>query len=118
MPKPNNAVSNIPPIKKNNIDCTKLPKKFYPYMKDILDFFDVQPTVEAIPKDQYEARLKADELDMLAEIKNNIEVLRTRPDILGNDEAQEIILAFKTGSYILVKQRQICLYQRPRWRCI
>ena len=76
----------------NNIDCTKLPKKLYPYMKDILDFLDVQPTIDAIPKDQYEARLKADELDMLAEIKNYIEVLRTRPDILGNDKAQEIIL--------------------------
>lgn len=33
----------------NNIDCTKLPKKLYPYMKDILDFFDVQPTIDARP---------------------------------------------------------------------
>ena len=52
----------------NNIDCTKLPKKFYPYMKDILDFFDAQPTIEAIPKDDYEARLRADMVAMLEEI--------------------------------------------------
>lgn len=56
----------------NNIDCTKLPKKLYPYMKDILDFFDVQPTIDVIPKNEYETRLKADMSSMLYKLRSEI----------------------------------------------
>ncbi len=61
----------------NNIDCTKLPKKLYPYMKDILDFFDVQPTIDAIPKDQYENRLKADLEAILVELQLEIKEIQS-----------------------------------------
>ena len=37
------------------------------------------PTVEAIPKDQYEARLKADMVAMLTEIQLEIEELKNEP---------------------------------------
>lgn len=37
------------------------------------------PTVEAIPKDQYEARLKADMAAMLTEIHTEIEELKKEP---------------------------------------
>lgn len=37
------------------------------------------PTVEAIPKDQYEARLKADMMAMLTEIQLEIEELKNEP---------------------------------------
>ena len=38
------------------------------------------PTVEVIPKDQYEARLKADKIAMLEELKKEIEDRRTDYD--------------------------------------
>lgn len=40
---------------------------------DFIDAIDDVPTVEAIPKDQYESRLKADMLAMLAEIQLQFE---------------------------------------------
>lgn len=56
----------------NNIDCSKLPKKLYPYTKDILDFFDAQPPIDAIPKADYEAKLKADMVAMLYKLRSEI----------------------------------------------
>ena len=44
----------------------------------------MQPTVEAIPKDQYEAILKADMVAMLTEIKMEIEELDSRAGYDGN----------------------------------
>jgi hypothetical protein len=40
---------------------------------DFIDAIDDAPTVEAIPKDQYEARLKADMEAMLTELQLEIE---------------------------------------------
>lgn len=68
----------------NNIDCTKLPKKLYPYMKDILDFFDAQPIIDAIPKADYEAKLKADLKAILVELQLEIEELDSRAGYDGN----------------------------------
>lgn len=59
----------------NNIDCSKLPKKLYPYTKDILDFFDAQLPINAIPKADYEARLKADMAAMLEKLNKEINEL-------------------------------------------
>lgn len=39
-------------------------------MGRVLFMMDNMPTIEAIPKDQYEARLKADMVAMLTELKN------------------------------------------------
>ena len=50
------------------------------------------PTVEAIPKEQYEKRLKADLEAMLTEVKNSIDVLRTRPDVLTDDDKQDLLI--------------------------
>ena len=36
------------------------------------DLIDAQPTVEAIPKADYESRLKADKVAMLTELKNKL----------------------------------------------
>lgn len=44
---------------------------------DINEVVIEQPTVEAIPKDQYEARLKADMAAMLTELQLEIEELPT-----------------------------------------
>ena len=33
-------------IDADNINCEKLPRKLYPYLKEILDFIDSQDTVE------------------------------------------------------------------------
>jgi len=45
---------------------------------------DDAPTVEAIPKDQYEARLKADMVAMLTEVQLEIEELDSRAGYDGN----------------------------------
>ncbi len=42
---------------------------------------DKAPTVEAIPKDQYEARLKADMVAMLTELQLEMEELEEEADI-------------------------------------
>ena len=56
------------------------------------------PTVEAIPKDQYEARLKADMVAMLTEIQLEIEELSTPPAyqdedyfLIGTNKCSELI---------------------------
>lgn len=41
-------------------------------MGRVLLMMDNMPTIEAIPKDQYEARLKADIVAMLIELKNKL----------------------------------------------
>ena len=43
------------------------------------DLIDNAPTVEAIPKAEYEARLKADMVAMLTEIQLEIEELKNKP---------------------------------------
>lgn len=43
------------------------------------------PTVEAIPKADYEARLKAEKIDMLTELKKEIEELDTPPAYQDED---------------------------------
>jgi FtsZ-binding cell division protein ZapB len=44
---------------------------------DMIHLIEDTPTIEAIPKDQYEARLKADMVAMLTEIQLEIEELDT-----------------------------------------
>lgn len=46
---------------------------------DFTDAIDDAPTVEAIPKADYEARLKADMVAMLTEIQLEIEELKKEP---------------------------------------
>ena len=53
-------------------------------MKDILDFFDAQPHIDAIPKADYEARLKADLKAILVELQLEIEELDSRAGYDGN----------------------------------
>lgn len=49
---------------------------------DFTDAIDDAPTVEAIPKDQYEARLKADMMAMLEEIQ--MEVMELPVHVVSN----------------------------------
>ena len=44
-----------------------------------------QPTVEAIPKDQYETRLKADMVAMLTELKNELIDISWNIDMYDSD---------------------------------
>jgi hypothetical protein len=62
---------------------------------DFTDAIDDAPTVEAIPKDQYEARLKADMVAMLTELQTEIEELDLKDSFLdyqrGAEETREYI---------------------------
>lgn len=52
---------------------------------DFTDAIDDAPPVEAIPKDQYEARLKADMVAMLKEIQLEIEEIETYENTFGSE---------------------------------
>ena len=54
------------------IDADKLNRKDVNCANVPMNFIDTAPPVEAIPKDQYEARLKADMLIMLEELKEQL----------------------------------------------
>lgn len=60
-------------------------------MGRVLFMMDNMPTIEAIPKDQYEARLKNDMVDMLVRLNNEIDDLRAYDDIETVDKCEEII---------------------------
>lgn len=65
----------------------------YGLLHGIDNILDNVPTAEAIPKDQYEARLKADMVAMLTEIQLEIEELdsnHTMPDLWSNQVSKEI----------------------------
>jgi len=47
----------------------------------VQEVVDKAPTVEAVPKDQYEARLKADMVAMLTELQLEMEELEEEADI-------------------------------------
>ena len=47
-------------------------------------YLDLEPTVEAIPKDDYENRLKADMVAMLTELQLEIEELDSRAGYSGD----------------------------------
>ena len=54
----------------------------------VAEIIDDYPTVEATPKDQYEARLKADLVAMLEEIKDEAKKLRiqkARENVFGRE---------------------------------
>lgn len=51
----------------------------------VLEKIDNAPTIEAIPKDQYEARLKADLVAMLTEIQLEIVELKSYESADGQD---------------------------------
>ena len=51
----------------------------------IQEVVDKAPTVEAIPKDQYETRLKADMVAMLTDIQLEIEELKSYESADGQD---------------------------------
>lgn len=55
------------------IDVDKLNRKDVNCANVPMNFIDTAPTVEAIPKDQYEARLKADLAAMLTDLQLEIE---------------------------------------------
>ena len=55
------------------IDADKLNRKDVNCANVPMNFIDTAPTVEAIPKADYEARLKADMVAMLTEIQLEIE---------------------------------------------
>lgn len=62
------------------------------------DLIDSAPAAEAIPKDQYKQRLKADMIAMLTEIQTEIEELATPPAyqdedyfLIGTDRCSELI---------------------------
>ena len=52
---------------------------------------DKIPPLEVIPKDQYEARLKADMVAMLVRLNNEVDDLRAYDDIETVDKCEEII---------------------------
>jgi len=54
-----------------------------------------EQTIEAIPKDQYEARLKADMLAMLTEIQTEIEEY----DVIGNHSTGSYDADLYNGAY-------------------
>jgi flagellar biosynthesis/type III secretory pathway protein FliH len=65
----------------------------YGLLHGVDNILDNVPTVEAIPKDQYEARLKADMVAMLTEIQLEIEEMdsnHTMPDVWSNQASKEI----------------------------
>ena len=51
--------------------------------RDFVEFLEEAPTVEAIPKSDYEARLKADMVAMLEEIKKEVFVELAHADADG-----------------------------------
>lgn len=55
------------------------------------DLIDNAPTVEAIPKDQYEARLKADMVAMLEELNLEIDEMFARRIDYTVDKIQDLI---------------------------
>lgn len=55
------------------VDADKLNRKDVNCANVPMNFIDTAPTVEAIPKDQYENRLKADMVAMLEELKLEFE---------------------------------------------
>ena len=57
------------------IDADKLNRKDVNCANVPMNFIDTAPTVEAIPKADYEARLKADLVAMLTELQLEIEEL-------------------------------------------
>jgi len=64
--------------------------------KDFVEFLEEAPTVEAIPKDQYEERLKADMVAMLTELKLEIAELKLDYPI---GECEHPTLKIKTTAY-------------------
>lgn len=58
---------------------------------DFTDAIDDAPTVEAIPKDQYEARLKADMTAMLEELNLEIDEMFARRIDYTVDKIQDLI---------------------------
>ena len=54
------------------IDADKLNRKDVNCANVPMNFIDTAPTVEAIPKADYEARLKADMVAMLEELKEQV----------------------------------------------
>lgn len=66
------------------IDADKLNRKDVNCANVPMNFIDTAPTVEAIPKADYESRLKADMVAMLTELQLEIEEVKTQS---GFDEA-------------------------------
>ena len=73
------------------------------YMHDNMLFVNQEDTIalsDAISqleeyqmfKDLYQARLNIDMVAMLTEVKNSIDVLRTRPDVLTDDDKQDLLI--------------------------
>ena len=62
------------------IDANIVYRKFYSnnMAKIANEILNTVPTVEAIPKDQYEARLRADMMAMLTDIKKEIDNMSCR----------------------------------------
>ena len=60
-------------------ECTAI------FVNKIIEIIEGQPIIEAIPKDQYEQRLKADIVAMLTDIQLEIEEHRRNINA-GNDE--------------------------------
>jgi hypothetical protein len=62
---------------------------------DMIHLIEDTPTIEAIPKDQYETRLKADMVAMLTELQTEIEELDLKDSFLdyqrGAEETREYI---------------------------
>lgn len=66
------------------VDADKLNRKDVNCANVPMNFIDTAPTVEAIPKDQYENRLKADMVAMLEELK--LEFEEYEPKWAENDD--------------------------------
>lgn len=71
---------------------------------DFTDAIDDAPTVEAIPKADYEARLRAEKIAMLKELKTEIEEIET-----GGDAWE---LAIKDDCKAVIQQKINALMER------
>ena len=77
-------------------DCAKTSEYTRLGFETAIEVVKDAPTVEAIPKDQYEARLKADMVAMLTEILLEIEELKL-DYLIG--ECEHPVMKIKTTAY-------------------
>lgn len=68
-------------------------------MGRVLFMMDNMPTIEAIPKDQYEARLKADMLEMLEDLRLDFQ----EAELAGELDNKELIYADEADDLIQQK---------------
>ena len=81
------------------VDADKLNRKDVNCANVPMNFIDTAPTVEAIPKDQYENRLKADMVAMLEDLRLDFQ----EAELAGVFDNKELIFADEVDD--LVQQK-------------